>query len=221
LTGRKQYFIRLVNFSKAIPMTDYTIPCEVIARLSLLSNDAPDDAGPWFKSLRYDNGLLVASNGRLVAVENIGGPDGVFHLIVDAAMIAQCKIEAPFKSVMNVAVNDLLKFASAKTTLAWSPTANCVVWSDVRSVFDSWRIIVARHVAEPAVEPQGGMYWRGREIALLASTSPSGSVVFEETIDVNRPALMRDPYDENWFALFNPWNKDLETQPASLPVWMK
>lgn len=202
-------------------MTDYAIPCEVIARLSILANDTPADADQRFKSLRYDNGLLIASNNRLIAVENITGPAGVFHLVLDPALVAQCRTEAPFKSVLHVTLNDMLQFASGKTTLGYSHPANCTLWNSPASKFDSWRDIVAR-VVDPANEPNGGMYWKAQEIALLAATAPSGSVIFERVVDVNRPAIIRDPFDENWFAMFNPWNKDLETAPpATLPGWYK
>lgn len=203
-------------------MADFIIPCDVFARLSRVLAIESTEPTPWFRSVRIDNGIAVATNRIVMAVENISSTNvGVVHIIADPDLIAQCMIEAPFKSTLTITVNDMLKYAVAKTTLGYIHPGNCAVWSDEPNDFDRWRSIVDL-ARQPVDKPSGGMFWSAENIASLAAASPSGRIVFEEIIDCTgtRPTIVRDVNDYEWFGLFQPYSRDSNYSPATLPSWM-
>jgi hypothetical protein len=205
------------NFG-APPVTDYVIPCETIDRLSKI---ASGDNNPWFAALRIDDGCVIATSGQLMAVEYIDIPDGIFHLRLDAALVAQCATEAPFGSKLTVSVIDGLNIAGAKTTMGYTYPGDPCLWSlDAVNDFNRWREVVARALV-PADAPNGGMCWSADLTARLAAASPSGQVVFEEVIDINRPTVIRDATDPNWFGLFMPHLKSGDYPAATLPSWFR
>jgi hypothetical protein len=200
-------------------MTDYTIKCDTIARLSNVIGD--ETVNEWFRTIRIDNGVAVASDRKLMVAENIGGPAGIIHLICTPNLIAQCKYEAQFNGVLTITVIEELKFATAKTTYGYVEPNNCCLWSAERSAdFDRWREL-ANSVREPATQPNGAMHWNTAYIHRLSEASPSGCIIFEEIIDLSRYALVRDIHDPNWFGLFNGYLASEEGVPATLPGWMK
>lgn len=209
-------------------MTDYTIPCDVFARLTRVLAVESTQPTDWFRSVRIDNGVAVATNRIIMAVENISADNvGIIHIIADPALIAQCASEAPFKSVLTISVNETLKYAVGKTTLGYVHPRNCVVWSDEPNDFDRWRSVVDL-ARQPVTASRGGMYWNAENIANLAASSPSGRLIFEEFIDCsgNRPTIIRDVNDYEWFGLFQPFGRnDLvggagSFNPATLPTWI-
>jgi hypothetical protein len=202
-------------------MTDFVIPCDTFVRLSNVLHDFLPDGEPWFTSIRIDNGQAVATNRSIMAIENIGGPAGIVHVIADPALIEQCRKEAPFKSTLTITVNEPLKFAVAKTMLGYVHPGNCAVWSDAPNDFDKWRETVLR-CKEPVAKSSGGMFWNADGIARLAAASPSGGLIFEETIDANgaRPTLIRDVAEHDWLGVFNPFSSVNNQPAATLPSWM-
>jgi hypothetical protein len=203
-------------------MTDFTIPCDTFVRLARVLAIESSEPTPWFRSVRIDNEFALASNRIIMAVEHISRSNvGVVHIVADPALIAQCANEAPFKSVLTITVNELLKYAVAKTTLGYVHPTNCVVWSDEPNDFDRWRSVVDL-TRQPAAKPSGGMYWSADNIANLAASSPSGRIIFEEIIDCtgDRPTIVRDVNDYEWFGIFQPFVKAEHHNPATLPSWM-
>lgn len=205
-------------------MTDFVIPCDVFVRLTRVLAIESTEPNEWFRAVRIDNGIALATNRIIMALENISNDNvGVVHIIADPALIAQCASEAPYKSLLTITVNEALKYAVAKTTLGYVHPGNCVVWSDEPNEFDRWRSLVDR-TREPLDKSTGAMYWDAENIANLAAASPSGRIVFEEFIDCTgaRPTIVRDPNDYEWFGLFQPWAKitDGAYNPATLPTWM-
>ncbi len=203
-------------------MTDYVIPCDTLARLSKVAEErSATDVNEWFKTLRIDNGVAVATNSKFMAVERINGPAGIIHILLDPALVAQCEAEAAYHSTLTITAIPEMQLATAKTTLGYVYPGNCVMWSsDSPRTFDNWREIIDR-VREPAAVPNGGMAWGAVGVARLAASSPSKRVVFEEVIDVSRPVIIRDTHDDNWFGIFQPWLQDQELQPAMLPGWFR
>ena len=203
-------------------MTDFTIPCDTFARLTRVVDMESKELKPWFQAVRIDNGIAVATNRVIMAVENISRDNvGVTHVIADPALIAQCASEAPYKSVLTITVNEALKYAVAKTTLGYIHPGNCVVWSDEPNDFNRWREIVDL-TREPAVKSSGGMYWNAETITKLADSSPSGCLVFEEIVDCTgaRPTIIRDVNDYEWFGIFQPFGAGQYYSSATLPTWM-
>jgi hypothetical protein len=198
-------------------MTDFTISCDTLVRLSTVSDPNNDD--PAFRCLRIDNGCAVATNRSFMAIEHVGGPAGVIHIILDAALINQCRTEAKFDSKLTITVNEMLKFAVAKTTLGYVHPGNCVYWSDTPTDFDRWRA-VTMDAGTTRPKSNGGMFWLADKVAALAASSPSGSVVFAEIIDTAFPTLIRDVTDGHWLGVFNPNSFKNSYKAATLPTWM-
>ena len=200
-------------------MTDFVIPCDAIARMSHILAGVPADADTHFRTIRVENGMVIASNRKTLVVELIGGNVGAMNLIVDTALLAQCVTEATFGSTLTVTVNEVLQFAAAKTTLGYSHPSNVALFSPNVSDMSRWREVVEK-VRNPAPVAKGGMVWNAEVIAALGRAAPTGALVFEEVIDLERPVLVRDLRDPNWFGIFQPFLED-ETlfEPALLPSW--
>ena len=160
-----------------------------------------------------------------MAVENIGGPAGILHIIPNPGLIEICRKEAPFSSKLTITANPLLQYAVAKTTLGYVHPTNCAVWDNAMladTPMNAWRAIVSR-CAEPATKSIGGMFWNADDIARLAAASPSGELVFETNItaDGSRPTIIRDANEPDWIGIFNPWSSKHSYGPARMPDWIK
>lgn len=203
-------------------MTDYVIPCDTFVRLTNVLHDFHENANEWFHTVRIDNGKAVASNRIVIAIENIGGPAGVIHIIADPVLIQQCRTEAQFSSRLTITVNEALRYAVAKTTLGYVHPGNCCMWSGGLNDLDGWREIAMR-AAEPVAGSVGALFWDADQIARLAASSPSGRVVFEQFIDASgaRPTILRDVKDYDWLGVYKPSCRDETYSPATMPTWMK
>lgn len=201
-------------------MTDFVIPCDTFVRLTNVLVDPLPSCDEWFKSVRIDNGQALATNRRVMAIENIGGPSGIVHIIADPVLIEQCRKEAVFNSTLTITVNDLLKYAVAKTTLGYVHPGNCAVWSTApRDDYDRWRKVIMTAKTDGG-KSNGGMFWNADNIARLAASSPSSRVVFAETIDVTKPTIIRDVSDPDWLGVFYPASDEGNQGAATLPTWM-
>ena len=198
-------------------MTDYVISCDAFVRLSTLLIETDD---PAFRTIRFDNGQALATDRQFLSIENIGGPKGVAHVIADPTLLEHCRAESKFHSKLTITVVEPLKFATAKTTFGYSHNSNCSYWPDGPTDFDRWREVVMQ-AATPATKSSGGMFWLAEWVARLAKASPSGSVVFEENIDITRPTLVRDVEDYDWLGVFQPFSRGHQYKPATLPSWMQ
>ncbi len=198
-------------------MTEFTISCDAFVRLSKVLHNFADDVDPVFKTIRFDSGQAVATNRSFMAIENIGGHSGIAHVIVDPALLAQATTEIAFGSKMTIIVNEPLQFTIAKTTLGY--TSGNIGYFPGATDFDRWRSIVEQ-ARVPATTAYGGMFWDASQVAMLAASSPSGMIVFEELINCARPTLMRDTQDYNWLGVFNPFQVQHSYSPATIPNWI-
>ena len=59
-------------------------------------------------------------------------------------------------------------------------------------------------------------------LAVLASTAPSGTIIFPEFIDVDTPVVVNDVHDPNWLGVFisKPEGNDTP-DPVTIPSWVK
>lgn len=202
-------------------MATFTVPCETIVRFANVLQKFPEDVHESFRTLRFEDNLLIATNRSYMAVEEIGGGNsGIFHLILNDELLAQCKNEAAFSGRLTVTVTEVLGHAVGKTTYGYVTPGNIGYFGALSPDWVRWREIVAE-VAQPAANPNGGMFWNVAGLQALAASSPSGEVVFEAVINTMRPALIRDVKDPNWIGLFKPHNAERVYQPATLPAWAK
>lgn len=209
---------------------DFIIPCETFARLANLVKDfGANEPRQYLKSVYIEhidgNAFAVATNSKIAAIEFLGKVafgNGSVNVVADPALIQQCKTEAPFNSALTVSVNEVLKFATAKTALGYSYPGNAALITE-RTEFHDWRNWTPD---KPVAKSKGAMFWNTENIALLGSSSPSGRLLFPEFIDATKPVVIRDITDENWFGLFMP-NRlaDGEVitymEGAKLPEWFK
>ncbi len=200
-------------------MADFVIPCDTVVRLSNVIHSLPDNIDPVFRCVRFDNGLAVTTDRSFMAIEKIADFTGVFHMTVEPALIEQCRTEAAFNGTLTVTVNDALQYAVAKTSLGYIHPTNVGFYPSGANPFDRWREVVLQS-KEPAAALIGGMFWDVDGLTRLATSSPSGRIVFEEKIDTTRPSLIRDINDHSWLGVFKPFTSDKSYQPASLPSWM-
>ena len=197
---------------------EFQIPCAVVGRLARVIERMTYGGNEWFNSIRIESGIAIASNRTILAAEIIGGPGGTVHIVNDPALIAQCRREAAFDSMLSISVNEALRFATCKTTLGYIHTGNCAVWSNAENLLADWR----KHIpTTPVKKPKGGMVWVAENINALAASSPSGRLIFEEVIDATRPTIVRDALDSKWFGMFIPDLEGKDYVPATIPDWLK
>lgn len=198
-----------------------TIPCDTLVRLaSVIDADAPEP----FTFIRVDNGQLVASNKRIMSIDNIMPRfDGLAYIYPDPALVAQCAKEAPYNSTVSLTVTEPLRHAMAKTSMGY---VSGNLWRDGEpSNFDRWRAVALRAATEGQSSNRGGMFWNVKEIERLMGAAPSGKVVFSENINTDAPTLLRDPNDFDWCGVFSPEPNrkagDPQAFSASLPDWLR
>lgn len=193
-------------------MVDMTIPCDVFVRASKITFNVE------FEAIRLENGLVIATSGQLLTVENVGGWLGVVNILPHPDLVKQCVEEAKYNGNVTIIYNEMLGYATAKTTFGYVHSGNLVSTQENR--LSRWREVVGQCV-EPAPVSVGAMFWDASIVSKLATVAPSGGLLFEETIDVNRPVLMRDKNDPNWCAFFHAFPKGETAAPATCPNWIK
>lgn len=188
------------------------IPCETIVRLSNVMPRPGVEISPIFYYLRIENGLVIATDRKFMAIEHVGGNSGVIHMQLTPTLLAQCKVEAPLSSKLTLDPTT----GTVRTTMGYAETVPVYA---APCDFDRWRGIVA-DAARECKASVGAMFWSLDDVARLASTSPSGQVVFPKFIDTGRPMLLRDVNSADWLGVFHPVsNEGLMHAPATLPSW--
>jgi hypothetical protein len=199
------------------------IPCETIARLSHLLPKPTDEIDDIFRAFRLDNGKVIATDRVFMAVEYIGGWEGVFHIRLSDADIEQCRTESAFSSYLEIVPTPAIAFTTAKTSLGYNPPGNIGVYPTEATAYDDWYTRVVQPCITPSDVPRGAMIWRVDAMLALARSSPSGIVVFENIVDVEtRAAVVRDINSPDWCGFFMPRLSDGLYHPAAaLPGWLK
>lgn len=198
------------------------VPCETIVRLSKLLPPADADVEPIIRTLRLDNGRVIATDRMFAAVEQVAPFEGVFHITVSSALATQCEIETQFSSVLQVTPNPMLQWTSARTSLGYDVTENIGVYPVEPTAFDHWYERIVAPCLTPAPVSRGALVCQAEDVARLAATSPSGLVVFEGHIDISRPTLLRDAHSHDWVGFFHPRQDDgIYYAPATVPTWLR
>ena len=203
------------------------ISCELYARLSaipLLLD--PMEGRKYLKSLFFErnNGNLyaVATNVKLAAIEYLGkndGPDECTAIVIDQALIDQCKREIACNGRMSIVANPLLNYTSIKTTFGFVCPGNDMVQLPEMSNFNQWREWFPDSIPK---KNHGAMYWTTSLIHALATTSPTGGLRVPEHIDTTRPVVVRDQESANWAGLIMPipLDENATVEPATIPEWL-
>lgn len=199
---------------------EISFPCEPFARLTSVLKYMPSDASKWFNSVRLEDGMMIASNRQFIVVERVFGMQipRPIHIVADPKLIEQCRTEGKFESKCHVVVNDMMKFASLKTTLGYMHAGNAALWIDFPNDMDRWKSLLPEKLAD---KTNGGMYLDTEQVSYLIESSPTGKIVFPEMIDVTTPCIVRDINDDRWFAMFIPKPHDKSVSPAVYPGWWK
>ena len=196
------------------------IPCDVIARLSHVLPQSDDD--PAMAAIRLDNGKVMATNRRFMAVEEVGAFEGVYYIAPDPKLIDICRTEAQYSSVIDFTPIDALKYTTAITTLGAKFAENIGVWPDGPTAWDNWRDLILAPCLEPLTATTGPMVFVAQGLAELAAASPSGIVVLEQFIDPMRPVVVRDVDSPSWVGFFRPKVMDgRHHASATVPEWCK
>lgn len=200
----------------------FAIKCETYVRLnSVLRKIEPDKEH--FRSIYIEckagNLIAVATNGKILAAELIGqvaAPDSYMHLSVDPLLVAQATQESPLGGSFHVVFTAMLNHAAIKSTFGFQFAGNGAVFPTNDTV-KRWRSIVDK------IETPSPMIINAESIANLGYASPSGSLVFPETIDGSKPVVVRDLHEPNWFGLFLPTcfdeGKRIKRPGAIYPEW--
>ena len=200
-------------------MTEITIPCETITRMTKILKYLPDYADEWVNTIRLDGDCMMVTNRAFMAVERISAsvPTPV-HIIAHPELLEKCEAEAQFSGQLYLIINEILGIITAKTTFGYTCPDNLLMNSLEPNELDRWRDIIPNEVATSS---KGGMMLDLRYFTMLAESAPSKQIIFEEHIDITRPTIIRDMVDPEWFGVFNP--KDLHRihDPAKLPEWFK
>lgn len=209
-------------------MTNFTIKCETLVRLSnvcsYFSPRVDEELKNTINVVRLENSgghcLAIVTNQAVACVEKLGeaiDKDGYADIKLDPVLIRQMKQEALYGSFLNVATIPELATSTCSTSLGWQ-YPNCCVWHD-DSPLNKWR----DWATDNAVQSFGSMYWDLDEVEVLFKSSPTGKIVFPEFIDSEKPVTLRDRYSEDWVGLFIPKPNPGErvTRKAELPEWWR
>lgn len=196
------------------------IPCDTIARLAhLLPAESSDDP---MCSFRLDNGKVLATNRRFMAIEQVAPFEGVFYIRNDPALIAQCRTEAQWSGVIEFTPVAPLKWTTAATTMGWKCAENLGLWPVGGTDYDLWRERVVDPLREPLTASTGPMMCGADGLAQLAASSPSGGIVFEQHIDPMRGTVVRDIDSHDWVGFFHPRIVDGRSHnAATVPGWCR
>lgn len=165
--------------------------------------------------------FAIATNVKIAAIEWIGNTtekDGVAHIILDPAIVNQCKAEAWFDGVLTINTIPEIAIANASTSSGWVYPTNACYWFD-ETPLDKWREWAPEKMA---TKSSGIMWWNLFYVEALLASAFSGKIVFPEFINTKEPIVLRDRDNPNWVGLFladpTPYEQRV-TEPATLPEW--
>lgn len=197
---------------------EHVISCETFVRLTNALKHMPKD-DPWCKSVRLEGNLAIVTNRHYLVIERLETEaPSVLHIPADPILIEQCQSEAVYHSKMHIVANDMLKFASLKTSLGYQYAGNAGLYLDSPNVMDRWREIIPQTLPKKS---KGSMCLNGPELLSIIESSPSGRVVFPEHVDWTQPVVIRDAVDPHWCAFFYVRESEDPHDPASIPGWLK
>lgn len=214
-------------------MAVFTLNCATFVRMaSIIEGYEPteiDRAELMSVAVLFRGGKVfaAASNSKIFAVEFIGtidAPDDIVRIIPDAKLVEQCRTETAFNSVLTVETNDMLKFATAKTSLGYNHPTNAALWDCHPGDKIDYLLNMMRGF-KTVKKSKNAMHWYADGLRGLFNAAPSGRVLFPEHFDASEAVILRDPVDPNWCGLFLPTIRDsdkpsMTMDAATLPDWI-
>jgi hypothetical protein len=209
----------------------FDIKCATFVRLASICNffepTTPEELRKELRTVRLEaaNGKIfaIATNQKIAAAELVGfehtGQNGVAHVVLDPAIINQCKAESFMDGYLTINTIPEIATAMANTTSGWSFQGNPCYWFD-ETILDEWRTWAPDNVAKKS---ENIMAWNLYHVQALLESSPTGKVYFPKYIDASEPIILRDQGDPNWVGLFIPQKSKTEPQKvaAELPDWWR
>lgn len=207
----------------------FHIKCATFVRLASIcdffESHTPQEIKDKCNTLRLEisNGKVfaIATNVKIAAVELVGNSsekDGVAHVIIDKAIIDQCRAESWFDATLSIQTIPEIAIATATTSSGWTHQGNACHWFD-ETPLDKWREWAPDKTAGKST---GVMWWNLFYVETLLKSSLSGKVVFPEFINAKEPIVLRDRDNPNWVGLFladpTPYEQRV-TEAAVVPDW--
>jgi hypothetical protein len=211
-------------------MTTYTVPCNTLFRLSQICKffqpHVSEEKKSLINTIRLENkaGYLyaIATNSEVAAIERIGPtdqPDDSCHLKIDPDFTENMRTQAQYGVSAVVTTIPMGAFSMLQTPVGLT-IADCCYWFGSETPMHEWRTWAD---LKPPSKSSGSIYLDLHHIEILFSASPSGKIVFQEFIDVEKPITIRDRFVDNWVGLFIPCPDFHEgsVAKAKLPDWWK
>jgi len=210
---------------EGLKIMELSVSCDTFVRLAKIasSNDAGYLKSIWLEITDKGDVLAIATNRKIAAIEHLGmikADPGKMNVCVDEAFVQQCQTETAFNGTITFVNNPVLKFVSAKTSLGYVHATNAGVYTDGKNEFETWRDWFPDEMPK---KTNGGIFSNLDNLALLASSAPTASVVFQKWIDAEKPVMVRDVHDDKWVGLFmpRPDAKNRSPEPFAIPTWVE
>ena len=199
---------------------NFSVPCHIFARMALgvLPKDAIDGSPdfPALRSVRLEHWaghtVIVTSNRNFLSCEFLGKtdqPDG--YLNIDPSVADHCRAH----SNDTLTINGSAAWATATAPGFFHP-ANASIVGD----FPIWRKLVP--TGPIPAKSNGALALDAASLELLGKLSPSGLFVLPDRYDIDKPVLVRDIKDPDWFGLFlSLEHRNQSFKPATTPEWFK
>ena len=177
------------------------IPTDTLARLSSLLPDASTDDP--FDCFRLDNGMVMATNKKFMAVESVEPFEGVYYIRPEPTLIEQCKTEAEWSSVIEFTPVQQIGYTTAITSMGWKCGDNLGLFPTAPTDYDLWRERILQPCIEPLTESHGPVVFGSSDLSALVHSSPSGAIVLEEySSPLRRATVCRDIDSHDWVGFF-------------------
>lgn len=193
------------------------IPCETIVRLASLIPTPDMDVEPIFCSMRLENGKIIVTDKRFMAIENLNFSFiGIDHIEIFPALLKRCEEGAKTSERITIISNPMIGY----TMVADTPAVNLHLKGDT-APYDCWYEKIVKPALTGAIADNGAMSCEADSMARFAATAPSGQIVFESPIDRSRPMAVRDIHSYDWCGFVYPrLAGGAMHQPATVPRWL-